>query len=345
MYQNIILLFGGDSDERLVSVASAQSMALAIKPLKIWFWHPLGQVYEISYEALLSHKDPFIKDFQPKNRSTFNDIVEAISSPKCEGHIFLLALHGGSQENGDLQEKLEKYQRHYTGSSAKASRIAFNKINTKNHLAIHPIKMSPHKLIEPQHNKNLINYLKDFFDNHGACVVKPVCSGSSLACFFIKTKEQLEQAAEQIEKKISHQSFFIEKLISGREITVGVIEDDNGLFALPCTEIIVDRDREFDYQGKYLGLGTKEITPANLPENLARKAQRIAKAAHAALALDGYSRTDMILSGDGFYFLETNTLPGLTKQSLMTQQLAAAGITMREFINTQIKLTTAKRFF
>ncbi len=134
----------------------------------------------------------------------------------------------------------------------------------------------------------------------------------------------------------------MEKVIKGREITVGVIEDDNGPMGLPCTEILVDNDREFDYQGKYLGMGTKELTPADITESLTRDAQRLAVIAHAALSLDGYSRADLILADDGYYFLETNTLPGLTKTSLVPQQLAVAGINMREFLERQIKIAVDK---
>ncbi|HXW60171.1 MAG TPA: D-alanine--D-alanine ligase, partial [Myxococcota bacterium] len=88
----------------------------------------------------------------------------------------------------------------------------------------------------------------------------------------------------------------------------------------------------------YLGKGTKELTPANISLNEASETQRMAVSAHVALELSGYSRSDMILAEDGLYYLETNTLPGLSKQSLVPQQLAYAHISLREFLSGQISL-------
>lgn len=343
MDRNIILLFGGNSNERLVSVASAQSMAQAIGSAKLWFWHNDGPIFDIDYDTLIAHKDPFINEFKPTNSPIFNNITDAISSRSCDNHTFLLALHGGSGENGDLQEILEKWKRPYTGSNARASKIAFNKVATKECLLGYHIKMAPHVVIETKDRAGIAKKLLDFFESHGETIVKPVCGGSSLGCFFIRSKEQIDNIVNEL-MKFSKEPFLAEKVIHGREITTGVIEDHNGLTGLPCTEIVLETNCDFDYQGKYLGHGSKEITPANLTESLTRDAQRMAMAAHAALSLDGYSRADMILTEDGFYFLETNTLPGLTKQSLVPQQLAAAGITMRAFLTTQVELANHRRF-
>lgn len=343
MDRNIILLFGGESDERLVSVSSAQSMAQAIGSAKLWFWHKNGEIFDVEYDKLINHKDPFTNEFIPKTKPIFNNITNAISSKASDQHIFLLALHGGAGENGEVQELFERFNRPYTGSNANASRLAFNKIATKECLLGYFIKLAPHAIIETDDYDNVIDILEGFYRSHGPLIIKPVCGGSSIGCFFIRTESEIKTSAAQLHKQFPHK-FLAEKLIVGREITVGVIEQESGPIGLPCTEIILDKNRDFDYQGKYLGLGSKEITPADLPENLSREAQRIAVAAHGALSLDGYSRADLILATDGFYFLETNTLPGLSKQSLLPQQLAAAGITMREFLNQQIKLAANRRF-
>ena len=116
-----------------------------------------------------------------------------------------------------------------------------------------------------------------------------------------------------------------------------------GAFALPVIEVEVDPGYAFNYAGKYHGTGTREICPANIPDALRDEAQRVAVTAHEALGCHGYSRTDLIAGLDGVYFLELNTLPGLTKSSLVPQQLHTAGIDMRTFLEKQMELAKASR--
>jgi D-alanine-D-alanine ligase len=104
-----------------------------------------------------------------------------------------------------------------------------------------------------------------------------------------------------------------------------------------------DPGRAFDYEGKYLGKGTKEITPAEVPPEVSRAAQDLALRAHAALECEGYSRTDIIVGRRGPVFLELNTLPGLTRMSFIPQQLAAEGTTMLQFLEGQIDLARRRR--
>jgi D-alanine-D-alanine ligase len=120
--------------------------------------------------------------------------------------------------------------------------------------------------------------------------------------------------------------------VSGREITVGVYDGPKGPIALPASEVVLDRGRRFDYEGKYLGLGTKEITPADLTDELRQACEEVALKAHEHVGCRGYSRTDMIVSERGPVFLEINNLPGLTKASFIPQQLKVAGITMADFV-------------
>lgn len=344
MDRKVILLFGGDSEERFVSIASAQSMAQAISVAKLWFWHKEGQIFDVDYQQLVNHDNPFTNELIPTSNPIFNTIKDAIKSDLSDNHVFLLGVHGGQGENGDVQSLLEEFHRPYTGSNAKASRLAFDKVATKECLKGFHIDMAPHIVIETTAEKHSIKkMLKEFFSEYGQAIVKPVCGGSSIGCFFVRDEKDIDSVTDKL-ATFRPKPFLAEKLINGREITVGVIESDDGLIGLPCTEIMLDENRNFDYVGKYLGMGTKEITPAKLSLPLAGEPQRVAIAAHTALSLYGYSRTDMILKDDVFYFLEINTLPGLSKQSLVPQQLAAAGITMREFLTAQIKLATSRGF-
>ncbi len=229
-----------------------------------------------------------------------------------------------------MQNLLEKAQRPYTGSNAEASKLAFDKIAAKDCLSKLGIKVAPHLVIESD-DRELKSKLKIFYDTHGSLVVKPVCGGSSIGCLFIKSASDLLAIDSLLRER-----YLVEKMITGTEITVGVIDYDHHPIGLPGTEIALAIDRDFDYQGKYLGLGTTEITPPRLPDHLMHDAQLLATTAHTALGLDGYSRTDMFLTDDGYYYLETNTLPGLTKQSLIPQQLTLQGISMNEFLRMLI---------
>jgi D-alanine-D-alanine ligase len=334
MDQNIILLFGGESDERLVSVASAQALAQALLKPTLWFWSKNGSVYQVDFSELITHKHAFTTEFVPRSKPLFTNIEEAISSSQSSEQTFVLALHGGTGEDGTVQALFEKYNRIFTGSGSQSSRLAFDKIATKACLESFNILLAPQIILK---SLNILEDLKDFLAKHKHIAVKPICGGSSLGCFFVKNFEQLELVVQEI-SKAPIGSYFAEKLICGREFTVGVFESGGEPIALPVTEIIIQKDANFDYEGKYLGKNTREITPADASESIMREAQRLALAAHSALKLDGYSRTDMIYSPEGLYFLETNTLPGLSKESLVPQQLAAAHITLREFLTTQIRL-------
>lgn len=335
MTKNIILLFGGTSDERLVSTASAQAMSLAVNPSYIWFWDESGLIYDVSLAVLQQHQDPFIVSFKPQNKPIFNDIASAIASSLSKDHVFLLALHGGDGENGYIQNILEKYHRPYTGSNAQASALAFNKIATKKALA-NSLLLAPH-LCFRQNDEDIVKLLADFLEQHRELIIKPICGGSSLGCMIINNKHDMSKALAHIHKSPHH--FMVEKLIKGREITVGVIESDQGLIALTPIEIILDHDRAFDYQGKYLGKGSKEILLLDpMDAYLGKAAQELALKAHRCLGLSGYSRSDFIAAIDGIYYLESNTLPGLTLSSLLPQQLKASFINFDDFLRAQIDL-------
>jgi D-alanine-D-alanine ligase len=337
MNPNIILLFGGDSDERLVSVASAQTIAQNLPCAKLWFWHKNGPIFELDYQQLINHTHPFTTELQPKNQPIFDTISQAIASPISNNHVFFLAVHGGSQENGDLQKILEYHQRPFTGSDAQSSCIAFNKIATKEYLSKKSrIKLAPQLIIDTTSVQNIEPSLIDFVKKHTEIVVKPISGGSSIGCFFIRSQNDVKQTVSAI-SALSPNPFFAEKFIAGREITVGVLEKNGEVVGLPATEILLQKNRQFDYQGKYLGQGSLEITPAEISQEEMTQAQQTAIAAHTKLGLCGYSRSDLILTNDGFYFLEVNTLPGLSKTSLLPQQLTAASIALKDFLSLQVK--------
>ena len=159
------------------------------------------------------------------------------------------------------------------------------------------------------------------------CVIKPLTGGSSCGVTIVRKKEELGAAIALAEK---YQSDFIaEKFIPGRELTVGVLEDPETrrARALPAVEII-PRVGGYDYVNKYQSGATAEICPAQIPEDIAQRAAKIAETVHRALGLRGYSRTDIIYdeSTGRLVTLEVNTSPGMTDTSLIPLEAKAAGI-------------------
>ena len=133
--------------------------------------------------------------------------------------------------------------------------------------------------------------------------------------------------------------YMAEPFIAGREITVGVWQKNyHKTIALPCSEVRVLQGGQFDYQGKYLGKGIQELTPAPLTGDESKACQELALKLHFMIGCKGYSRTDMILSDKGPVILEINTLPGLTKASFIPQQLLAIKTDLRAFFSAQILL-------
>jgi len=328
----VIVLFGGLSDERHVSVASAQNIVrtLAHSPTSAlahsfaWFQAANGAIHDVAVSDLLAHERSFEIDFVPSRPAIFPDVEMALDTLPVEDPVFVLALHGGAGEDGTLQRMLEARGIPFTGSGSEASAIAFDKARAKERVKDHV------RVVESRAGTNLQEMVEEMFTRHERVVLKPLAGGSSRGLFFLKRGDAIPET-EDI-------PYIVEQFVEGRELTVGVVDRGHGPFALPVIEIEVDAGHAFDYAGKYLGHGTREICPARIPDAMARDAQATALAAHLALGCRGYSRTDIVATPDGMVFLETNTLPGLTTASLVPQELAAAGIGFDEFLEEQIRL-------
>ena len=331
MTQTIIVLFGGLSDERHVSVASAQNVLRTLPQALAWFQAPNGQVHDVSAADVLAHQRPFELDFVPARPAIFPDLDQALDTLPVEDPLFLLAFHGGAGEDGTVQRMLEKRGIPFTGSGSEASGVAFDKDRAKERVRGR-VRVAESRIA--RNDEELRAAADDLLSRHERIVLKPVAGGSSRGLYFVGRGQELPRGLRF--------PYILEQFIRGRELTVGVIDHQGEAIALPVIEIEVDPDRTFDYEGKYLGAGTREICPANIPDELAREAQATALAAHEALGCEGYSRTDVIAGEDGIYYLETNTLPGLTTTSLVPQQLQTHGIAFREFLERQVELAGRK---
>lgn len=341
-----VLLFGGSSDERLVSVASAQNLARVGGFDELLFAYPEGPVALVPPSELLRHANAFTTPFAPAAPTIARTLEAAL--PRLRGKTVFIGMHGTEGEDGHIQSMFDGAGVFYTGSGAKASSDCFNKARAKEIAGRAGLRLARGARLENQREaaeiaRNLRLFLEDLVKRgeSGTFVAKPVESGSSFGLHVLTAPSQIETVAAAIASS-PYDEFLMEEFITGRELTVGVLETSDTLRPLPPSEVKIEEGRDFDYEGKYLGRGTLEITPARLTESEREQAQEMSLAAHRAFGCYGYTRTDMILTPTGPVFLETNTLPGLTKASFIPQQLEAAGIPMSAFIESQILSARAR---
>lgn len=332
-----IILFGGGSDERHVSVASAQNLAALLPESLFWFWAPEGAVHDVSRQELAAHRHPFTQDYIPSRPAIFPNIEQALDTLPVEDPVFVLALHGTGSEDGTLQRAFEERGIAFTGSGSKASESAFDK-GTAKEIVRGKVRMAESRIVRtPQ---EIDSTARELLSKHDRIVLKPLAGGSSRGLFFLDRDDDVDGTIAAVASR--RIPYILEQFITGRELTCGVVDMGDGPRAMPIVEIEKDPGFSFDYEGKYLGIGTREVCPANIPDAMRDEAQRIAHAAHVALGCEGYSRSDLVGAEDGVYYLETNTLPGLTTSSLLPQELREAGIDMREFLAKQIELAVAR---
>lgn len=243
--------------------------------------------------------------------------------------IAFIALHGAYGEDGTVQAELDAAGVPYTGSGALASALAMNKfvagqVLERNGLAV-PLSLLVH-VNEWEHDPDLVLERIGRYIGYPV-VTKPNADGSSVGVSIVRDRDELVRgllAVFAISREALAQTF-----IMGRELTCGVLDDglERSAAALLPTEIVPEISEFFDYRAKYEPGGSRELTPADLPEATRAAVQRAAVTAHRALGCRGISRTDFMLDGNGALFvLEVNTIPGMTAQSLIPKAAAASGM-------------------
>jgi D-alanine-D-alanine ligase len=252
----------------------------------------------------------------------------------------ILALHGEYGEDGTIQRLLELHGIPYTGSDSFSSRIAMHKVLTKE-------KAREAGLLTPKYY-----YVEEGADigeatahvirtMHQPVIVKPVSLGSSVGISVVGGYAPVHQAISSL---VQHGGVLVEEIIRGREATVGVVEDLRGerLYRLPAIEIIPpEKAVFFDKESKYNGQ-SQEIVPGRFSRTESDELLRQAALMHEVLGLRHYSRSDFIVSPKGIYFLETNTLPGLTSESLLPKALQSVGVSFTDFLSHLVHLSLKK---
>ena len=300
----IALLSGGISPEREVSLNSGAQV----------------------YEALDKEKYEVVR-YDPKT-----DLARlAADAPGIDAALIIL--HGPYGEDGTVQGMLDLLQIPYQGSGVLGSAIAMDKVLSKQLYEKAGLPTPPYVVYQQGDTvmpEELVRRLGL------PLVVKPARDGSSIGMTIVRTAEDIEGAVNKAFKQ--GPVILAEAYIDGVELTGGVMGND-ALEAFPLIEIVPDASHEFfDYEAKYTAGVTEEICPARIDAVLTEKAQQQAMAAHKALFCRGYSRTDMILSDQTLYVLETNTIPGMTATSLLPQAAAKAGYPFGKLMDRLIEL-------
>ena len=331
----IAVLFGGNSSERDVSIASGIQVTKSLKEaghnvLAVDTFR--GVLSDVEVQTLLS------KGIAPEPPTTHDlELVKAktggIVQPSyfTDADVVFLALHGGTGEDGTVQAVFSAAGILYTGSDHVGSAAAMDKDLAKR-LFLAADVPTPDWLMAP-------------VDAHVAAarlgfplVVKPNKQGSTVGLTIVHRTEEIEPAIDEAYRH--DDEVMLERFIPGREFTVGIL----GNRALAVGEIIPRFSDIFDYQSKYQPGGADEIFPAKVPPEQTARFQELALRAHGALKLRDYSRVDFRLDPQGeIWCLEANTLPGMTAQSLLPKAAAAVGISFAELCTEICRLALARR--
>lgn len=305
----LALIAGGKSAEREVSLKSGEQV----------------------FQAL--DKDKYdIRRYDPK------DDLERLVREAPELDVALIIMHGRGGEDGSLQGLLDLLEIPYQGSGVLGSALGMNKELSKLLYRQAGLAVPPALFFNREETPSLAEIEAEL---GLPVVVKPVNEGSSIGVSKAASPAELKAA---LDKAFAYdRRVLVEKFIPGREITGAVLGNDHPT-ALPLVEIIPGENYAFfDYEAKYQPGASREICPAPLDEELTRRGQACAVAAHQALQCRGYSRTDMILANGIFYVLETNTIPGMTATSLFPQAAQAYGLSFSQLLDRLVELALEGR--
>ena len=243
--------------------------------------------------------------------------------------VIFNAVHGRPGENGEIQKYFDSLGIPYTGCSAQLSSLTYNKYKTLEFLEPHGIAMAKRIVLIA---KDTINTDEIVSTVGLPCFVKANQAGSSFGVSKVYKKEDLSKAIEFALKEDN--TILIESFLEGIEVSIGVITYQDSVRVLAPTEIVTENGF-FDFSAKYEGKSA-EITPARLTDAQHDALQRAAKKVYTTLGMKGLSRSDFIFVGDTPHFLEINTVPGLTEESLLPQQAIHVGISLKELFNNAL---------
>jgi D-alanine-D-alanine ligase len=309
--KNVAIIEGGYSHEKIISLQSAETVFQHIdreqyNPIKV-------RIDEEGWYAFDGDEKVEI------NRTDF-------SFNSFQFDIAFIVIHGTPGEDGKLQAYFDLLNIPYTTCSHLAATLTFDKFVCNRYLKTFGIKVADAVLIR----KNEQVIVADIVTQLGLpCFVKPNDGGSSFGVTKVQNEVELQQA---IDLALLHGTqAIVENYLEGREVTNGIYRNVDGFVPLPITEIITT-NAFFDFEAKYKGEST-EITPADIPIEIENKVKALTTKIVELLDMDGIARADYIIQGDEPYLIEINTVPGMSKESLIPQMAACEGISLKLLFN------------
>ncbi len=327
MKRNIAVVAGGDSGEFEISIRSAavveQHLDLELyDPYLIvfrgreWIWtSPEGQKHKVN-------KDDF--SLQTGDATITFDAV-------------FIAIHGSPGEDGKLQGYLDILGIPYTACDHATSAITSNKYFCNKIVSSLEVKVAPSRVLFKGADYIPGNIIRS---TGLPCFVKPNAGGSSVGMSKVLEEAALPAAIELAFTE--DDQVLIEGFIAGREITCGVITYDGGSRSLPITEVIPKNDF-FDYEAKYTDGFAEEVTPADIPSDVEQLCRATSEMLYERLNCYGFVRFDYIFNESGMYFLEVNTVPGLSTNSIVPQQAMIDGISLKELFSLSLEQAFARK--
>ncbi len=310
MKKNIAVVTGGNSGEYGISLKSGQNIAESLD--------------KSLYQVFLIHLRGGDWTFTGANNTAYNvnkdDFTLTIGEDKIFFDCVFIAIHGDPGENGKLQGYFDMLNIPYTGCDSAVSSLTFNKNFCNRVVASYGIKTAPSVCLfkGEQTDENAILEIVGL-----PCFVKPCNSGSSVGMSKVNKKEELSKALQTAFKH--DRQVLIEKFIEGREITCGVMKINNDIKALAVTEIISKKEY-FDFEAKYNPALADEITPAQIPPDIEELCKYTSQKVYQVLGCKGITRSDFIYNETGLYFIEINTIPGQTNESIIPKQVRYLGL-------------------
>ncbi len=300
----VALIAGGRSREREISLRSGQAV----------------------YNALDKGK------YEVKRYDPSNDLLTLIQDAR-DIDLVLLFLHGKGGEDGSIQGLLDLLNLPYVGSGVLASALAMNKAISKE-LFRNAGLMVPREMVFSRDRD--INEADILSVLGKPVVIKPVAEGSSIGVSICCTGEEIAGAIKDI--FAMSPEVMVEEYVKGREVSCAVLGNRKPE-ALPVIEIIPRKEYQFfNYSAKYVPGASEEVCPASLPTPVSKKVQDYAVKAHCLLTCRNFSRSDMIVADNDVYILETNTIPGMTENSLFPLAARTAGLSFSQLMDRLIEL-------
>lgn len=321
MKQKIAVLMGGYSSEYSISMISGNVVYNYIDTQKY-----------TPYKAVITkEKWVVLYDNDTEYSIDKNDFSVTINNIKITFDCVFNVVHGTPGEDGKFLAYLEMLDIPHTSAPSYQMGITFNKRDCLSVLKKHGIKTAKSLYFNQGDVLDTIKIVKEL---GLPCFVKPNNAGSSFGISKVNTVDEFEAAFDKA--FVEDTEILIEAFLKGTEVSIGVINYENEIITLPATEIVSENDF-FDYEAKYEGKST-EITPARITKIQLQNLHTEALKAYKALNMSGFSRSEFIFIGDVPYFLEMNTVPGMTTESLLPQQANAAGIPLSNLLSNAIEM-------